>query len=150
MPNLFDIDEDENIINMISINKYEGYLLFVFDNGKIAKIKMDAYLTKVNRKKIVNAYNNKDKLVDIKYITKDQDIFLVRDNDKAMLIDTSKISAKATKNAIGVQVFSMKKNSVITKVILNYKDYLENAENYRVNTIPSAGHSLKNDFILND
>lgn len=150
LPNLFDIDEDENIINMISINKYEGYLLFVFDNGKIAKIKMDAYLTKVNRKKIVNAYNNKDKLVDIKYITKDQDIFLVRDNDKAMLIDTSKISAKATKNAIGVQVFSMKKNSVITKVILNYKDYLENAENYRVNTIPSAGHSLKNDFILND
>ena len=71
-------------------------MLFVFENGKIAKIPLEAYQTKVNRKKLINAYSDKSNLISIKYILEDRDIILIRDNVKAILVNTSLIEEKTT------------------------------------------------------
>lgn len=142
LPNLLEMEENENILYFVITNDYKGHMLFTFENGKIAKIPLEAYQTKVNRKKLINAYSNKYKLVDIKYVLDDIDIVLVRDSDKALLINTSQIEEKSTKSSMGVTVLSLKKNSVIKACMEKDQFISENIEHYRVKTIPSNGHLI--------
>ncbi|MCL2592523.1 MAG: topoisomerase IV, partial [Defluviitaleaceae bacterium] len=71
LPNLLKMDEDEKILYIAATTDFKGFMIFGFENGKIAKITMDSYSTKLNRKKIINAYSNKDKIIFIDYILED-------------------------------------------------------------------------------
>jgi DNA gyrase subunit A len=114
-------------------------MVFGFQNGKVAKVQFDGYATKTNRKKLVNAYSDKSPLVAAHFIGEDCDLFLTRGKDKAMLFNTALMAANTSKAASGVQVFTLRKNTVLTGI-----EPAEGAdEYYRVNKIPSAGHFLK-------
>ncbi len=153
LPNMLDMEEDENILYFVITNDYNGYMLFTFENGKIAKIPLNAYQTKVNRKKLINAYSNKHKLIDIRYILEDIDIVLFRDKDKALLVNTSQIEEKATKSSLGVNVLTIKKNSSLTYCLAKEQFLSEDIEHYRGKNIPSTGHFIldkdknKNEFL---
>ena len=140
--NLLGMDTDENIVYITTAKGYEGYLLFAFENGKIVKIDMSAYYTKVNRKKLVNAYSSKSPLVGIVYLAKDEDVMLIRDNDKAMLINSTLVPLKMTKSSGGIQIYNLKKNSKMTKIM--YKDEFDtnDIEYYRSSKIPATGHFI--------
>lgn len=142
--NLLDMDEDESIVYMTATTDYTGYMLFAFENGKVAKVEMSSYATKVNRKKLINAYSDKSRLVGIRFIQQDTDIILTRDTDKALLFDTALILPKASKNTVGVQVFNLKKKNSSLTAMLPFADFVsEEAEKrYRVHQIPSGGHFL--------
>ncbi|WP_317366965.1 DNA topoisomerase (ATP-hydrolyzing) subunit A [uncultured Tyzzerella sp.] len=153
LPNLLNMEDDENIIYFTITNDYKGHMLFVFENGKIAKVPLDAYQTKVNRRKLINAYNDKYKLINIKYILDDIDIILIRDNDKAILLNTDKIEEKSTKSSMGVNILNLKKNSKVT-YFLEKDDFIsDDIEYYRSKDIPSTGHFIldkdknKNNFL---
>lgn len=49
-------------------------------------------------------------------IAEEADFMLMRNADKATLLNTELIPLSATKNAGGVQVFTLKKNSAVTAV----------------------------------
>jgi len=140
--NILSLEDDENIIYMTLSNEYKGYMLFIFENGKIAKVEMSSYYTKVNRKKLVNAYSDKFNLIKMIYIENDCDIVIFRDEDKAMLINTSLIPVKNTKNSIGVNVYSLKKKSFIRNAIIAKEFNSEDTEYYRSIEIPSSGHYI--------
>lgn len=142
LPNILGMEEDENILYFVITNDYKGYMLFTFENGKIAKIPLEAYQTKVNRKKLINAYSDKYKLVNIKYILDDIDIILFRDNDKALLLNTSQIEEKATKSSIGVNILTIKKNSKLTYCLEKDEFLSDDIEHYRAKDIPSTGHFI--------
>ncbi len=143
LPNILETDEDEEILYMVNqVSDYSGYMLFSFENGKIAKIPLSSYETKVNRKKLINAFSNKVPLVKMMYIEDDTDLVCVRDNDKAMLFNSSLISEKTTKNSIGIQIMNLKKNSFLTKLMVAGDYDVEDKEFYRVNKVPSAGHFI--------
>ena len=57
------MDSDEYIVYMSATTDYSGYMLFAFENGKVAKVDMSCYATKVNRKKLINAYSDRSPLV---------------------------------------------------------------------------------------
>ena len=61
------MDEGEGIVGSVIYKEYKGSILFCFDNGKVAKIPLASYETKQNRKKLINAYSDKGKLVSIIY-----------------------------------------------------------------------------------
>lgn len=140
--NLLPMDSDEKIIKIVLSNEYKGYMLFGFENGKIAKINMASYYTKTMRKKLVNAYSDKAKLVGMLYIEKDDDIVLIRDLDKAMLINTSLIAEKQTKSSGGITIFNLKKNSFMTKMLLKEDFKAEDIEYYRASKINGTGHFI--------
>jgi DNA gyrase subunit A len=142
--NLVDMDSDEYIVYMAATLDYSGYMLFAFENGKVAKVEMSAYATKVNRKKLINAYSDKSPLIGAMFIPEDTDIVLVRDTDKALLFNTSLIGVKATKNTVGVQVFALKKkNSRLTRMLAVTDFVSDEAEKrYRTQQIPSSGHFI--------
>lgn len=142
LSNILNLEDDERIIYVTATTDYAGYMLFGFENGKMAKITMNSYATKVNRKRLINAYSNKSKLVFIKFTLEDIDLVVFRDNDKAMLFNTALVGEKATKNSAGVQIYTLKKNSVVSKIIDKAEFVTDNFEYYRSDKIPSTGHFL--------
>ncbi len=142
LTNLLSLEDGEKIVAMCATTDYSGFMLFAFDNGKMAKIDMAAYATKVNRKKLVNAYSDKAPLVFAGHFAGDCDLFARRNTDKAVLFNTSLIGIKTTKNAAGVQVLTLKKNSTLSAVMPYDAFPAEDKEYYRTNKIPSTGHFI--------
>jgi len=150
LPNLLDLEDDEQIIFTATTTDYKGYIIFAFDNGKVAKITMESYQTKVNRKKLINAYSSKAKLIFADYILDDADYMAIRDTDKAALFSTALINPIQAKNSAGVQVYNLKKNSLVSTILPKESFAGEDCEYYRTFKIPSGGHFLKeNDKIAN-
>ncbi len=144
--NLIDLDLDEKVIFIHSTKDYNGHFIFVFEDGKIAKVPLSSYSTKTNRKKLVNAFGSKSKLFKAFYIAEDVDIVLGRSDAKAknlLLVNTSLINEKQTRSTQGVQVLRLKKNSWLSSV--NFADSIdfEDLEYYRSESIPGAGVSIK-------
>lgn len=50
-------------MKMVVTKDYKGMLLFAFENGKAAKVPLESYATKTNRKKLTGAYSDKSPLV---------------------------------------------------------------------------------------
>ena len=70
---------------------------------------------------------------------------LLRDFDKAALLNTSLIPENTTKSSNGVQVFTLKRNSVISRGYLKDEFKSINVEHYRTKKIPYSGHFIKED-----
>ena len=136
------MDADEKIIYVTVSNEYKGYMLFAFENGKVAKVNMSAYETKTMRKKLINAYSSKFPLTGMMYIENDTDIVLVRDSDKAMLLNTALIPEKQTKTTAGINVYTLKKNSRLSRIMRKEDFVSEDIEYYRSGKIPGTGHFI--------
>ena len=143
--NELNMDAGEKPINYVVLNKYEGHMIFVFENGKVSKVPMSAYETKTNRKKLQNAYSDASPLVTALYITEDVDVVLFSNISKIMIFNTSLVAAKTTKNNQGVQAMTSKKGSVVTKAQLQSIANIGNEKYYRARHIPAVGSFLKNE-----
>ena len=53
LPNILSIEENERILCCLATTDYSGYVFFAFENGKVAKIPLESYATKTNRKRDV-------------------------------------------------------------------------------------------------
>lgn len=135
-------DQDEKMIYTVVTDDYSGYMLFFFENGKVAKVELSSYVTKTNRKKLIKAYSAKAPLADIKYVQEDCDIVVKSSAGRLLLFNTGAISSKTTKDTIGVSVMTLKKGHRIVSA----RDYVEGefAKPYRYKTknLPSAGALL--------
>ncbi len=143
LPNLLGMEAEEKIIYMTATTDYNGNMLFVFENGKAAKVQLQSYATKANRRKLLNAYSAKSKLVYLEKLEAEKDIVLLRNYDKATLLNTALIPLNASKNASGVQVYILKKKSVLTKVYPVDQFETEDVEYYRTQKIPTTGHFIQ-------
>ncbi|HQA57655.1 MAG TPA: DNA topoisomerase (ATP-hydrolyzing) subunit A, partial [Acetivibrio sp.] len=52
LANLLELENGEEIIYMAATDDYKGYMIFAYENGKVAKIDMGSYATKTNRRKL--------------------------------------------------------------------------------------------------
>lgn len=143
--NVLDMASDERILYITTTHNYEGYMLFAFENGKISKVNISAYQTKVNRKKLINAYSDKSPLIGALYLPKDSDIVLLRDTDKAMLINSELVPLKQTKNSGGITIFNLKKNSIMTRMMIADDFKSDDLEYYRSTKVPSTGHFINSE-----
>ncbi len=143
LPNLLSMDADEKILYMLATVEHSGQMVFFFENGKAAKVPLSAYATKMNRKKLVNAYSSRSPLVRMLWTETETDVILLRNLDKAALLSTELIPAGATKSVGGIQVFTLKKNSSVTAVYLKEEFLTENPEYYRTKKIPTTGHFIQ-------
>ncbi len=141
LPAKLSFDEGENLKILITTTDYSGYILFFFENGKIAKVPLKSYETKTNRKKLTKAYSDKSPLVKALFIQKDCDILLRSSEGNTLLLNTEIISVKTTRDSQGIQVISLKKNAVLASV----EEVSDNIglEKYRTENIPSSGKKAK-------
>lgn len=143
LPGLLGLDEDERVLYVVVTADYGGYMLFTFENGKMAKVELKNYETKTNRKKLIGAYSDKSPVCDIRFTEGDTDVILISNNNRALCLNTEKIPLKATKSTQGVQAMTLRrKGSVIVKVVGADEDVIENADKYRSRNIPAAGSAI--------
>ncbi|MEF9982982.1 MAG: DNA gyrase subunit A [Oscillospiraceae bacterium] len=133
------MEEGEIPIYMVVTDDYKGYMVFMFENGKAAKVELSCYETKTKRKKLIGAYSDKSPLVSIIKIDEDTELIATTNTKRTMIFHTSLMIAKTTKNSIGVSVITVKKNAFMEKLRVFSEDMISNAHRFRVKSIPSAG-----------
>lgn len=117
VPARVQMDEGESAAYMAVTTDFKGYMLFVFDNGKVAKVELSAYYTKTNRRKLINAYSDKAPLAAALQILEDCDVLLTSSSGRRLLMNTALIAPKTTKSTQGVAVMNLKKaNALRTRI----------------------------------
>lgn len=139
------MDKDELPVNMTVIKKYTGYMFFVFENGKIAKIDMSAYETKTNRKKLIKAYSDKSPLVSCIHIEEDADYVIRSTSGRFLIFNSGSISPKSTKDSQGVAIMTLKKGHKAAGVTLYNESMFVKPSRYRTKTLPAAGSTLSSE-----
>lgn len=139
------MDKDEFPVNMTVIKKYTGYMLFFFENGKIAKIDMSAYETKTNRKKLIKAYSDKSPLVSCIHIEEDADYVIRSTSGRFLIFNSGSISPKSTKDSQGVAIMTLKKGHKVAGVTLYNESMFVKPSRYRTKTLPAAGSTLSSE-----
>jgi len=132
------MEENERAVYMVSTLDYTGFMLFFFENGKIAKVDMGAYQTKTNRKKLISAYSDKSPLVAALYLKEDCEVLLTSSAGRMLLINTGLVMPKSTKNTQGVAAMTIKKGQRLVTVVVYSEGDLKNPARYK-KKIPALG-----------
>ncbi len=143
LPQKLGMDPGETVRQVILPGDYKGFVLFFFENGKIAKVPLSAYETKTNRRKLTGAYSDKSPMVTAMAITADCQVVLYSSDNRAAIISTAQLLPKTTRNTIGVSGMSLKKKAVLQKAVKLEESGITNASRYRSRNIPTAGALLK-------
>ena len=134
-----EFDEDENVVFMVATRDYKGSMLFVFDNGRVAKVSLSAYATKTNRKKLIGAYSDKFVLHTVLFTEQESDVLLTSTNGRMLLFNSGALQTKSTRDNGGVAVMTQKKGQRIYTAELYKEGSLENPHRYRTRNLPAAG-----------
>lgn len=138
-------DEGENAVKMVATKDYKGMLLFAFENGKAAKVPLESYATKTNRKKLTGAYSDKSPLVGLLYIPEDEEVLFKASSGNMLLVHTGALALKTTRSTQGVAVLKPKKGHRLFS-IERYKDgTFTNPKRYRTGSLPARGALPVND-----
>ena len=151
LTNALGLEDDEKIIYMLVTTDYKGRLMIGFKNGKAAHFPIEAYETKQNRKKLVNAFSDKSPAVSFVFIPEgeDPDLFARSDRDKAAVFKASMVSLKTTRSTQGVQLLISKKGSSLSEIITVSEAGINDPEYYRIRNIPAIGYYLKQESFEN-
>ena len=133
------MESNEKVVYICVIKEYKGYMIFAFENGKVAKVDISAYQTKTNRKKLINAYSAKSPLSCIEYIEEDTELVLCSSNGRMLILNTGALTPKTTKDTIGVSVMTQKKNSRLESMHHYQEGEFEKAWRFRTKNLPAAG-----------
>lgn len=139
VPAKLGMDEGERAVFMLNTSDYAGYLLFAFENGKVAKVDLKSYETKTNRKKLVNAYSDKSPLAGIAYCAADAEFVLTSSAGRMLLLHSGAIALKSTKATQGVAVMKLKKGHRLMTIEPYAEGRFSKPSRYRTRSLPAAG-----------
>ena len=143
LPQKLGMDPGENVLQVILPGDYKGFILFFFENGKVAKVPLSAYETKTNRRRLTGAYSDKSPLKTAIALDKDEQVVIYASDNRAAVISSAQLLPKTTRNTIGVTAMSLKKKSSVVRAELLTQSGIVNASRYRSRNIPTAGALLK-------
>ncbi len=143
LPQALQMQEGEQAVFMAATTDYAGYLLVFFKNGKCAKVEMNAYQTKLNRKKLIHAYSAAAEPVAMFHIEQDGEFVLTASNNRTLIADSRLISPKTTKDTAGVHVMTLKSKTFLDHVTIYQEGMFEQPSHYRTKNLPAAGSFLR-------
>ena len=143
LPGKLGFDEGESFFAAIFPGDYTGNLLFVFENGKCAKVELSGYATKTNRRKLTGAYSDKSPLVAVLELPQEQELALYASDGRTLIFSTALLAAKTTRATQGVTVMALKKNAKIVRVQALSDSAIGNQARYRAKSLPAAGALLR-------
>lgn len=138
-------DEGENAVKMVVTKDYKGMLLFAFENGKAAKVPLESYATKTNRKKLTGAYSDKSPLVGLLYLPEDEEVLFKASSGNMLLLHTGALALKTTRSTQGVAVLKPKKGHRLFSIERYKEGTFTNPKRYRTGSLPARGALPVND-----
>ena len=145
LPGKLGFDEGENVLEVCFPGDYSGNVIFVYENGKVAKVELSAYATKSNRRKLTGAYCDKSPLKSVLLLKEDAQLVLYSSEGRALIFSTAQLAPKTTRSTQGVSVLTLKRKAVLHRAVLLEESGIVNASRYRTRTIPAAGALLRDE-----
>lgn len=142
LPTELKMDEGESILDMVDPGDYSGTLVMAFANGKLAHVPLEAWQTKTYRKKLLNAYSDKSPLVGLVHLHDAADLALFTDDGRCLVLNTSMLTPKPTRNTQGVAVVSLRGRKQLQRIAEVEHAGLSDPARYRARTIPKAPVAL--------
>ncbi len=136
---------EENVIWVLDPEDYSADALFVFENGRVARVALSGYATKTNRKKLKNAIYGGSKLLFAQVLKEDRDLALVSSDYRLINFNTELLKTKASTSTQGVQALTAKGGRTVVSVGVA-EDFLggkASVEKFRAASLPSAGAPMK-------
>ena len=143
LPQKLGMDPGENVLYTVLPGDYKGFMIFIFENGKVARVPLSAYETKANRRRLTGAYSDKSPLKGAFALTEDRQIVVYTTDGRALIFSTALLTPKTTRNTIGVNVVSLKKKAAVSHAAPLEESGITNQSRYRCRTIPGAGALIK-------
>ena len=143
LPTKLGMDEGESVLTMIDPGDYRKDILYVFENGKAARIAMSAYETKTNRRKLIGAYSDKSPLRAILVLDEEKDIACYASDGRCLIFHSSLLQTKTSRASQGVNVMSLKPRKLLLRAEPLAATPIQNVSRYRVRNVPGAGALLK-------
>ena len=143
LPAKLKMEDGESVVYAVLPGDYSGSLLFLYENGKAARIALTAYQTASNRRKLTGAYSDKSPLAAILRLTEDGEVAVFSDEPRCLIFHTALLSPKTTRASQGVAVMTLKKNRRLTEAKFLADTAIQNPARYRVRSLPAAGALLK-------
>ena len=145
LPQKLGMDEGENVLSVFLPGDYSGFLLFVYADGKAAKIALSAYETKSNRRKLTGAYSDKVPLKAIFQMTEDEKLAIFTTENRALVFSTAQLAVKTGRTVQGVGVITLKRKAEIVRVCRLAESGIQNETRYRTRSLPAIGALLKDE-----
>lgn len=111
LPTTLKMNKNENVIGGVAIENYDGYLIFVFENGKISKVPLSEYKTK--SKKLTKGICLEQSIVKTISIHEDCKIKILSNYSKEFIVNTKDLTSVQTKNSKGVSIGKLRKDGII-------------------------------------
>ena len=143
LPTKLGMDEGESVLTMIDPGDYRKDLLYVFENGKAARVALSAYETKTNRKKLIGAYSDKSPLRSILLLDEEKDLACYASDGRCLVFHSSLLQTKTSRSTQGVNVMSLKSRKTLLQALPLRDTPIRNVSRYRVRSLPGAGALLK-------
>ena len=148
LPQKLGMDAGEIVRQVILPGDYKGFVLFFFENGKVAKVPLSAYETKANRRRLTGAYSDKSPLKAVLAMQEDEQVAIYTTDGRAAIIPTKLLLPKTTRSTIGVSVVTLKKKASVENALPLAESGIVNPSRYRCRTIPTAGALIKEEDSL--
>ena len=145
LPTDLGMDPDESVIWVIDPEDYKADVLFVFENGRVARVALTGYVTKTNRKRLKNAIYGGSKLLFATVLKEDRDLALVSSDQRLINFNTSLLKTKTTNSTQGIQAFTAKNGRIVT-MVGTAEEFLggtASVEKFRAASLPSSGSPMK-------
>ena len=143
LPGKLGFDEGESFFDAVFPGDYSGNLLFVFENGKCAKVELSGYATKTNRRKLTGAYCDKSPLISVIELPQEEELALYASDGRTLIFSTALLASKTTRATQGVAVMALKKNAKLVRVRTLADSAIGNQARYRAKSLPAAGALLR-------
>ena len=143
LPTKLAMDPEERVVWACIPGDYSGQLIFVFANGKVARVELSAYQTQTRRKKLTGAYSDKAPLAAAFLVREDFELAVYSSDGRCMVFHTALLAPKTTRTTQGVNVMTLKPKRVVEKALPLGETAIVNAARYRARSLPVAGALLK-------
>lgn len=140
-----EMEDGELPVYMAVTSDYSGYMMFFFENGKAAKVSLDAYRTVTKRKKLIKAFSDKSPVAAVMQLAADEEIVVISSAGRHLLLNTAVILPKTTKDTIGVGVMTLKRGQRLMSARKYREGEFAKAYRYRAKNLPAAGALLSSE-----
>ncbi|MCR5522276.1 MAG: topoisomerase IV [Clostridia bacterium] len=139
VPAKLGMEPDEYPLFAVPIEDYKGRLLYVYENGKAAKVELSAFETKTNRKKLIKASSSKSALAAVILLKSETDVIMISSDNKYLIFNTSRLEPTTNKSISGTPVMKLKKGRTLSGAKVFIPEEHSESVRYKPKTFPSTG-----------
>ena len=139
------MEPNEEVVFVLDPGDYSASVLYLFENGRAARVALSGYATKQNRKKLKNALYTGSPLLSVRILTQEQEIALATSDNRVFAFNTELLRTKTTNNTQGVQALTVKgtRHVIAVGALEEFVGTEANLDRFRVTSLPSPGYPIR-------